>query len=118
MLFVVCLFRLPGRMNSGVIRFAGRAEQHSKLINGFMVIFAFSTDIANPRRKIRHGNHFAIQPSEIGHAGFMHLPNIAFAAWDHTVWFTVCSQIFALIAVILPFLSELYQFMIIFIEKC
>ena len=97
-------------MYAGMIHFAGRAEQHRKLINGFMVIFAFSTNIANPRRKIRHGDHFAIQPGEIGHVGLMHLPDIAFAAWDHTVWFTVCSQIFALIVVILPFISKLYQF--------
>jgi len=109
MLFVVDLFGLVVGMRTHPVDLAGRIEQHREMIDSFSIIFALSADIADPRGEIGYGDQLTIQPGEIGHAGFVHLPNITFAAWDHTVRFAVCSQFSALTAVILPFLSNLCQ---------
>ncbi len=109
MLFVVDLLGLVVGMRTHTVDLAGRIEQHRQMIDSFSIIFTLSADIADPCGEILHGDQFTIQPRKICHTGFMHLPNIAFTAGDHTVRFAVCSQNYALTAVILPFLSKLCQ---------
>ena len=57
-----------------------------------MVIFTFPADIAHPGREIGNRDHFTIHPGKISRIGFMHLPDIAFAARNHALWFAECSQ--------------------------
>ncbi len=81
---------------SAFVRFPAlthRVEKDIDLVDSFVVIFAFAADVAHPGREIGYGDQFAVQPGEIRDGSLVHLPDIALATGDHTLWFAIRSQL-------------------------